>query len=458
VERLLKHEQIDLLYIDGDHSYYGVRTDFLLYAPLVRDGGLIVFHDLNSRSQDAEVEVDHLWQQLKRAYDWREIVHRDPPPTFGGFGVLRWTARREIDALDPSPDGTGFALAADFPDPPSEPVLDVKTAAGPLLLPRRDRVITRDPFELGEWESANTGFLRSALRAGHTFVDVGAHVGYFSVLASKLVGPTGTVIAVEPEPRNLDLLRRSLARNGCTNTLVVPFAAHSMRGSMSLAVDQDSHGTHRLVRLGEGPTIVRCVRLDDVLPSKVDVVKIDAQGYEHEIVEGLERTFAANPQLIVLADLSMKALQRRGVDPTSVLTRYEALGYELSVFDQVSGVRRVAPEEVLATCRGVQHPADFSVIMSRARKPRFRDRRACPVRVEGLEFDETSVGLSIFHPARNRVHQLNASAAMVFDLCTGENPLVEIIQLVQSAYGLPDPPADEVARCLDYLRGEGLVN
>jgi hypothetical protein len=153
----------------------------------------------------------------------------------------------------------------------------------------------------------------------------------------------------------------------------------------------------------------------------------------------------------------MQELRSKGVDPTAVLTRYEALGYELSLFDEAWDLRRVSPEEVLATSRGLQHPADFSVILSRARKPRFRDHRACPVRIEGLELDETSDGLSIFHPARNRVHHLNATAALIFDLCNGENPPAKIIQVVQSAFGLPSPPADEVARCLENFRGEGLV-
>jgi hypothetical protein len=186
-------------------------------------------------------------------------------------------------------------------------------------------------------------------------------------------------------------------------------------------------------------------------------VKIEAQGYDHEVVEGLERTFAANPQLIVLAELSTRELQRRGVDPASVLARYEALGYKLSVFHEARHLRQVRPNEVLAVCCAMQPAVNLTVILSRAQKPRFSGGRARPVRVEGLDVKETSGGLTIFHPMRNRVHELNPSAAIIFDLCTGEIPLVGIVELVQELYGLPHPPAVEVARCLDYLYGEGLV-
>jgi predicted O-methyltransferase YrrM len=142
VERLFHDEPIDLLFIDGDHTYYGVRTDFLLYAPLVRDGGLVVFHDINSSSSDPAVEVNAVWQQLKRTYEWQEIIHHDPPPTFGGFGILRWSARQEIAAIDPAPDGTGFVLPDLSAEPVLEPVVDVETTVGPLLLPSSDSVIT----------------------------------------------------------------------------------------------------------------------------------------------------------------------------------------------------------------------------------------------------------------------------------------------------------------------------
>jgi FkbM family methyltransferase len=211
--------------------------------------------------------------------------------------------------------------------PTLEPVVEVETVAGPLLLPRQDRMITSVLRRYGVWEPAETSYLQAVLRPGQTFVDVGAHVGYFSVLAAKRVGPTGAMIAIEPEPRNLDLLRRNIVRNGCRNVRVVPFAAHSVRGWMSLALDEENRGAHRLVPLHQAGTAVQCVPLDDLLPATVDVVKVDAQGYDHEVIAGLERTIATNPELILITELSLSELGRRGVDPEFVLAGYEALGF-----------------------------------------------------------------------------------------------------------------------------------
>ena len=161
------------------------------------------------------------------------------------------------------------------------------------------------------WEPRETRYLTTLLQAGQTFVDVGANVGYFSLFAADLVGPGGTVIAVEPEPRNLDLLQRNIARNGVETVRVLPFAAAAAEGTMSLALDEENRGAHRLVASDDpqaGPC-VRCVRLDDVLPERVDLIKIDAQGYDHEVIEGLERTLAANPKATLLVELSRSSLR-----------------------------------------------------------------------------------------------------------------------------------------------------
>jgi FkbM family methyltransferase len=357
--------------------------------------------------------------------------------------------------MDPAQLADRFALSDLSSQPTREPVDEVETAVGPLLLPRADQVITQVLRHEGIWEAPETRYLHSILRPGQTFVDVGAHVGYFSVFAAQRVGPTGTVIAIEPEARNLDLLHRNLVRNRCANALVVPFAAHSASGWMSLALDEENRGAHHLVSPGRTATTVRCVRLDDLLPATVDVVKVDAQGYDHDVITGLERTVAANPQLIVIAELSLTELARRGLQPELVLAGYEALGFTISMLDDYGRVRRVSAQEVLARPRGV----DFSLVLERPPTPSFstQDPSARPRIADGLEVHELPDGLIVFQPRRNRVHQLNQTAAVVFDLCTGELTITQIVALAQEIYELADPLAAEVQGCLERLGGEGLV-
>jgi len=108
VRRVLAQQPIDLLFIDGDHRYEGVRKDFLLYSQLVRDGGLIMFHDIvpdhGSRygrpTLHCAGDVPHLWHQLKPHYRHREFL-RDPEQDGLGLGLLHWSKATVLPDLTP---------------------------------------------------------------------------------------------------------------------------------------------------------------------------------------------------------------------------------------------------------------------------------------------------------------------------------------------------------------------
>lgn len=80
-----------------------------------------------------------------------------------------------------------------------------------------------------------------------------------------------------------------------------------------------------------------------------------------------------------------------------------------------------------------------------------------PARAADIEINRVDDGYVVYHPAQERVHYLNHTAALVLELCTGENDAASIVGLLHTAYELPEPPVDEVAGCLDQLRAEGLV-
>jgi predicted O-methyltransferase YrrM len=87
VERLFGHRQIDLLFIDGDHSYEGVRRDFELYSPLVREGGMIAFHDIVPGPPVLVGEVPRFWEELKPTQTTRELVEDWDQGAYG-IGVV----------------------------------------------------------------------------------------------------------------------------------------------------------------------------------------------------------------------------------------------------------------------------------------------------------------------------------------------------------------------------------
>ncbi len=83
---ILGETPLDLLFIDGDHTYEGVRSDFEMYSPLVVEGGMIAFHDILDHHPDSGCEVARYWNEIKD--DYRHVELAVAPYRWGGIGVL----------------------------------------------------------------------------------------------------------------------------------------------------------------------------------------------------------------------------------------------------------------------------------------------------------------------------------------------------------------------------------
>jgi len=141
---------------------------------------------------------------------------------------------------------------------------------------------------LGTYEREQTELFRRWIRPGATVLDVGAHVGYYTLLSARLAGPGGRVIAFEPNPRNWDFLRRHVAINGLDTVEVEQAAASSAAGTARFDFGTGS-GTGRLA--DGGALEVRTVRLDDFCRERSlrpTAIKIDVEGAELEVLRGAE--------------------------------------------------------------------------------------------------------------------------------------------------------------------------
>jgi predicted O-methyltransferase YrrM len=96
VLRLLEGEQLDYLFVDADHTYDGVRRDFEMYAPLVRSGGMIAFHDVVTHGKETQSEVEKFWNEIKQKYHHREFVEY---PNVGQVPVAVTGAHMETSGL-----------------------------------------------------------------------------------------------------------------------------------------------------------------------------------------------------------------------------------------------------------------------------------------------------------------------------------------------------------------------
>jgi len=156
-------------------------------------------------------------------------------------------------------------------------------------------------YWLGRAELAEVALLMSIVRPGHTVFDVGANVGYYTLLAARRVGPTGRVVAFEPLPANLQYLQRHLALNDCETVRLIPAAVADAPGDAMFAPRRSSsEGALSSV----GTVRVAVVTLDQIVAEdptlRPDLIKIDVEGAEALVLQGATRLLSsARPQLLL---------------------------------------------------------------------------------------------------------------------------------------------------------------
>lgn len=162
--------------------------------------------------------------------------------------------------------------------------------------PGHDRFFVPYVQQCGQWEPAESQILLRGLRPGMRVIDVGAHVGYFSVLCALRVRPGGTVHAFEPAPAHLRLLRANLLLNDCSEVEVHALALSDRSEQRPLHLCMENPGDHRLQAIaGRETVLVEAATLDDVLGNAhVDFMKVDTQGWEAHVLLGMAACIARN--------------------------------------------------------------------------------------------------------------------------------------------------------------------
>lgn len=209
----------------------------------------------------------------------------------------------------------------------------------------RDR--TQRTMFLGLFEPEETKLVRASLRPGDVFVDVGAHIGWFTTLAARRVGAAGRVLACEPFPRNAAGLRQNLAENGCDNVDLVSSALGSSAGTLRLA-GGDS-GSITAVDWAQHDGIeVPMTTLDAVTRAaglgNIALLKVDVEGWEPQVLGGGPVTLARTSR--VLIEINRPALARAGYGPDDLIVLLRQSGFTTFVTLAERGLRRLRRADV----------------------------------------------------------------------------------------------------------------
>ncbi|MDX2193725.1 MAG: FkbM family methyltransferase [Gemmatimonadales bacterium] len=225
---------------------------------------------------------------------------------------------------------------------PGRGELRVDTALAGTLFVRLDGSgLAEDLVSLGVWERAESARFLALVAPGMTVLDVGANIGWYTMLAARAVGPAGRVIAVEPDPDCCDRIRRAAAANGHAHVTVVQAAASDRAGRATFHLDAESWG-HSLgaanVGRPAGTLEVETRTLDAIAaelppPGRVDVLKVDVQGAEGMALAGAAALLRRDRPALLM-ELEPGRLRAMGTDPLSLLESLEALGYRIGTITE----------------------------------------------------------------------------------------------------------------------------
>lgn len=206
----------------------------------------------------------------------------------------------------------------------------------------------------GYWEYWNTEYVWRHVGPGQVCLDVGANHGYFTLLLGDLVGPSGTVHALEPNPRLFDLMSRTVALNGFAGHVHAHQAgAGARRGQLPLLVPLSEPKNARLIteEQARGPIArgaeeihrVPVIPLDEVVSSPVDFIKIDVEGAEEAVWAGMQKLLDRSPRVRIAMELN----PGRCADPRGLIAAIAARFPLREIgFDGLS--HPVSPEEVMS--------------------------------------------------------------------------------------------------------------
>jgi FkbM family methyltransferase len=210
-------------------------------------------------------------------------------------------------------------------------VVKVKAGGHTMFVDSHDSALAPYLIMHGSFDPEETFVLEKFLKNGMTFIDVGANVGYFSLIAARLVGEDGKVFAFEPDEDNFRLLERNIQENGYKNIKVFMKAISDEVGTARFYLDSENLCAHSLNKKENSNFVeVETTILDELLKNeKVDVIKIDVEGAEQSVFDGMKDIIAKNNKLAVITEFYPKAIRNFGNSPKEYLKSFIDAGFKL---------------------------------------------------------------------------------------------------------------------------------
>ena len=200
-------------------------------------------------------------------------------------------------------------------------------------------LVPRLIYFLGYYEYGLTNLIRQTLEPGDTFIDVGAHVGYYTVMSGMLVGPGGSVHSFEPIPDIFSRLQQNVALNGLVNVHTNQAAVYDQDGELEIFLPKPSNtGTGSFVKQSNSSeTSIRCpaMALDGYVQresiQRIRLIKLDVEGAELRVLHGMKGLLTSSQPPDVIGEVVPSLLERGGATYKDMILFMENLGYRARI-------------------------------------------------------------------------------------------------------------------------------
>lgn len=193
-------------------------------------------------------------------------------------------------------------------------------------------------FKSGVYESGMVQVIKTYLKPGDIFVDLGTNEGYFTVIASQIVGKNGKVISVEPQSRLQGIIKTNLELNNCENVTVLQaiILDSPKMASMYISTDMNTGSTSlvKTSRFALPKEEIQGLTLEEVFQQQgittCDLLKVDIEGYEYEAILGSRELFTSHRAKAIALELHPYHLAKRGLSEKEIIDFLSSCGYSLS--------------------------------------------------------------------------------------------------------------------------------
>ena len=205
------------------------------------------------------------------------------------------------------------------------------------------------------YEPNQTEIVKKYVHEGDIVIDIGAHVGYYTLLMAQLVGENGKVYSFEPDPVNFQLLKKSVEINGFENVVLIQKAVSNITDKVKLFLGDNDSAINRIydAKLGDAKESidVESIRIDEYFKENdelINFIKIDSEGSEVKIINGMKQFLSRNQELVMMTEFFPFLIKKSGDEPNQYLKLLEKSGFSLyNILDKNEKTNKINSENFL---------------------------------------------------------------------------------------------------------------